>query len=172
MSSLAAAAAEFLSQRRIAVAGVSRDKPNAANGIYRRLKADGYDVYAVNPAADQVEGDRCYRSVGAIEGGVDGVVVGTHPAAALAVVEECVAAGVRRVWLHKSIGAGSVSAEAVRYCEEHGVAVIAGACPMMYVKGADFGHRCMCWVLDKLNKLPDAHEYHVAPAGQGAAPTG
>jgi predicted CoA-binding protein len=162
MSSLAAAAAEFLSQRRIAVAGVSRDKPNAANLIYQRLRAGGYDVYAVNPAADQVEGDRCYGSVGAIEGGVDGVVVGSHPGTALAIVQEAAAAGVPRVWLHRSIGAGSVSAEAVRWCEEHGVAVIAGACPMMYVKGADFGHRCMCWVLDKLGKLPDAHEYQVA----------
>jgi len=159
MSSLAAAAAEFLSHRRIAVAGVSRDKPNAANGIYRRLKADGYDVFAVNPAADQVEGDRCYRSLGEIEGGVEGVVVGSHPGTALAIVQEAAAAGVPRVWLHRSIGAGSVSEDAVRWCEEHDVAVIAGACPMMFVQRADFGHRCMCWVLDKLGKLPDAHEY-------------
>lgn len=159
MSSLKDAALDFLSHRRIAVAGVSRDKPNAANLIYKRLRADGYDVYAVNPAADQVEGDRCFHSLAEIEGGVDGVVVGSHPGTALAIVQEAAAAGVRRVWLHKGPGPGSVSAEAVNWCAEHDVAVIAGACPMMFVRQADFGHRCMCWLLDKLGKLPDGHEY-------------
>jgi predicted CoA-binding protein len=159
MSSLKDAALEFLSHRRIAVAGVSRDKPNAANVVYRKLKAEGYDVFAVNPAADQVEGDRCYRSLAEIAGGVDGVVVGSHPGTALAIVQEAAAAGVRRVWLHKGPGTGSVSAEAVSWCKAHDVAVIAGACPMMYVAHADFGHRCMCWLLDRFGKLPDAHEY-------------
>jgi len=162
MKSLRAAAAEFLSHRRIAVAGVSRDQPNAANLVYRRLKAAGYDVYAVNPAADQVEGDRCYRSLAAIDGGVEGVVVGSHPGTALSIVQECAAAGVPRVWLHRSIGEGSVSEEAVNYCRDHGIAVIAGACPMMFVAHADFGHRCMCWVLERLGKLPDAREYGLA----------
>jgi hypothetical protein len=161
MSALAAAATEFLSHRRIAVAGVSRDQPNAANAIYRRLKADGYQVFAINPAADQVEGDRCYASVAAVEGGVDGVVIGTHPGAALQVVEACAAAGVRRVWLHRGVGGGSMSPEAVRYCEERDIAVIAGACPLMFLPRADLGHRCMCWVLGKLGKLPDAHEYEL-----------
>lgn len=161
MTSLQTAAAEFLSHRRIAVAGVSRDKPNAANLIYKRLRADGYDVFAVNPAADQVEGDRCYRSLAEIEGGVDGVVVGSHPGTALAIVQEAVAAGIPRVWLHRGIGPGSVSAEAVGWAQEHEVAVIAGGCPMMFVSRADFGHRCMCWLLDRFGKLPDAREYQV-----------
>jgi predicted CoA-binding protein len=161
MSNLAAAAAEFLAQRRIAVAGVSRDQPNAANVIYRRLRTDGYDVFAVNPAADVVEGDRCYHSLAEIEGGVDAVVVGTHPDVSLAVVEACAAAGVPRVWLHRGIGEGSVSAEAVRYCEKHDIAVIAGACPMMFLEHADLGHRCIGWVLGKLGRLPDAHEYEL-----------
>ena len=162
MTDLPAAAAEFLSHRRIAVAGVSRDEPNAANLIYRRLKADGYDVFAVNPAADEVEGDRCFRSLSAIDGGVDGVVIGTPPDAVLQVVEECATLGVRRVWLHKGIGQGSLSDAAVHYCEEHDVAVIAGACPMMFVRPTDFGHKCICWVLGRFGKLPDAHEYQLA----------
>lgn len=159
MSGLGAAAAEFLAQRRIAVAGVSRERPNAANVIYRRLRADGYVVFPVNPSADEVEGDRCYRSLAAIEGGVDGVVVGTPPAAAPAVVAECAAIGVPRVWLHRGVGPGSLSDEAVRACEAHGIAVIAGGCPMMFVQPTDFGHRCLCWLLDRLGKLPSGAGY-------------
>jgi len=42
---------DFLAQRRIAVAGVSRDNSqhSASNLIYRRLKSTGHEVFAVNP---------------------------------------------------------------------------------------------------------------------------
>jgi predicted CoA-binding protein len=44
MTSLKQAADEFLSQHRIAVAGVSRDSKQPANLIYRRLRDTGHDV--------------------------------------------------------------------------------------------------------------------------------
>lgn len=156
MQELKRAAEEFLARdHRIAVAGVARKEPLPANAIYRKLRDQGYTVYAVNPNADQVEGDVCYRSLAAIDGGVDGVVVGTPSAAALEIVQECARLGIPRVWLHRGIGAGSVSAEAVAYGAAHGITVIPGACPMMYLAPVDFGHRCMCWVMSRLGKLPE-----------------
>lgn len=166
MTALKDAASEFLSHRRIAVAGVSRGKPDAANYIYRKLRDSGYETFAVNPAADQVEGDACYHTVVEIPGGVDGVVVVTHPAAAPAVVADCAAAGVRRVWIHRAIGAGSLSAQAVAACETAGIAVIAGGCPMMFLEPVDVGHRCMRAVMRWTGRLPDGSGYRVQePAG-------
>ena len=101
MSTLRQAADEFLAQRRIAVAGVSRDAKQPANLIYRRLRDSGHEVFAVNPNAEQVEGDRAYAAVTTIPGGVDGVVIVTTPEAAEGVVVDCVSAGVPRVWLHR-----------------------------------------------------------------------
>jgi uncharacterized protein len=159
MAVLAEAAREFLSQRRIAVAGVSREQANAGNIIYRRLRDSGYEVFAVNPAADEVEGDRCYRSLAAIPGGVTAVVVATHPDVAEAVVQDCVAAGVSRVWLHRSFGRGSVSAAAVELGAREGVAVIDGGCPMMFMDPVDVGHRCIRWLLGVAGRLPDGARY-------------
>src|SRR5438067_12998376 len=96
MTTLREAADEFLAQRRIAVAGVSRDPKQPANLIYRRLRDAGHDVFAVNPNADEVEGDRCYKHVSDIPGAVDGVVVVTPADVATAVVEDCAVAGVPR----------------------------------------------------------------------------
>jgi predicted CoA-binding protein len=42
----------------------------------------GYEVFAVNPNADQVEGDRCFHDLKSIPGGVDAVVIGTRPESA------------------------------------------------------------------------------------------
>jgi hypothetical protein len=149
---------DFLAQKRIAVAGVSRSESAhpSANLIYRKLKRDGHEVFAVNPNADVFDGDPCYPDLSAIPGGVDGVVVVTRPELTEAIVRQCDAAGVRRVWMHQSfMRAGtSVSQAAVEYCHAHDIAVIAGACPMMYGPDADLGHRCMRWVLGLTGGLP------------------
>ena len=80
---------EFLAQKRIAVAGVSRNNSHhpAANLIYRRLKDTGHDVFAVNPHMQTFEGDRCYSDLRSIPGGVDGVVIVTRPQIAERIVD-------------------------------------------------------------------------------------
>ncbi len=148
---------DFLAQQRLAVAGVSRDDSGhpAANLIYRRLKATGHDVFPVNPNMQTFDGDRCYPDLRSIPGGVGGVVIVTRPETTERIVSECGDAGVRRVWMHQGMGKGSsVSPQAVEYCRQHDISVIAGACPMMYGRGVDFGHTCMRWILKLTRGLP------------------
>jgi len=154
MTTLQQAVNDFLAQRRIAVAGVSRTAASAANAIYRKLKGAGYEVFPVNPKTDTVEGDQCYPSVRDVPGGVEGVVIATPPEAALAIVDECADLGISRVWMHRSFGAGSVSETAAARARERGMTVIAGACPMMYCKPVDFGHKCIRAVLRLTGGLP------------------
>ncbi len=148
---------DFLAQKRIAVAGVSRDPKRhpSANLIYRRLKETGHEVFPVNPHLETFEGDRCYPDLKSIPGGVEGVVIVTRPEVTRSLVRDCGDAGVRSVWMHQSMAKGSsVSAEAVEHCRQHGIRVIAGACPMMFGPGVDFGHKCMRWVMKLTGGLP------------------
>jgi predicted CoA-binding protein len=148
---------DFLAQRRIAVVGVSRDKGRhpVGNLIYRRLKGLGHDVFAVNPSMQSFEGDRCYPTLQSIPGGVDGAVVVTRPETTERIVRDCAEAHVPRVWMHQSFAkASSVSPSAVEFCRQHDIGVIAGACPMMYGPGVDFGHRCMRVILGLTGGLP------------------
>ena len=148
---------DFLTQKRIAVAGVSRDNGHhpVGNLIYHRLKSAGHDVFAVNPNMQTFEGERCYPNLQSIPGGVDGVVIITRPETTEQIVRDCTDAGVARVWMHGSIGkSSSVSPVAVEYCRQHGISVIAGACPMMYGSNVDFGHTCMRWMLRLTGGLP------------------
>lgn len=144
MQPIKEAAAEFLAARRIAVTGVSRNpKGHGSNIVYQRLRERGYEVFPVNPNAEEVEGDRCYPDLRSIPGGVDGVVIGTRPETADATMRECVELGIGRVWMHRGPGAGSVSASAASYGREQGISVIDGGCPLMFGPTADFGHKCM-----------------------------
>jgi predicted CoA-binding protein len=144
MAPIKNAAAAFLANRRIAVTGVSRtpDK-HGSNVVYKRLRERGYDVFAVNPNAETVEGDRCYPDLRAIPGGVDAVVIGTKPKTAEETMRECADLGVSHVWMHRSFGAGSVSDAAATYGREHGISVIDGGCPCMFDPTADLGHKAM-----------------------------
>lgn len=154
MTRLADAARDFLALPRIAVVGVSRRGAEAANVVYRKLRGAGTTVFPVNPNATEVEGDPCYPDLGSIPDGVDGVVIATHPDVSAQVVADCAKLGIRRVWIHRSFGQGSVSEEAVRRCREAGIEVIPGACPMMFCSPVDPGHKCMRWILRLTGGLP------------------
>jgi uncharacterized protein len=111
-------------------------------------------VFAVNPNADEVEGDPCYHDLKSIPGGVDAVVIGTRPEIAEDTMRACVDLGIRRVWMHRSFGAGSVSDAATQYGRQHGVRVIDGGCPLMFGPTADAGHKVMRVVCTATGKVP------------------
>ena len=155
MSSIKDAAGEFLAKRRIAVTGVSRRPENhGSNVVYRRLRERGYEVFAVNPNADEVEGDRAYHDLRSIAGGVDAVVIATRPETAEETMRECAELGIKHVWMHRSFGAGSVSDTATRYGRERGITVIDGGCPCMFDPTADVGHKAMRFVFTLNGHVP------------------
>jgi uncharacterized protein len=142
-----AAAAAFLANKRVAVTGVSRTpQSHGSNVVYRRLRERGYEVFAVNPNAQEVEGDRSYRDLRSIPGGVQAVVIGTRPEVAEDTMRECAELGVTQVWMHRGTDAGSVSAAAAQYGRQHGITVIDGGCPLMVGSTADFGHKVIRFI--------------------------
>ena len=142
------AASEFLTKKRVAVTGVSRTpKSHGGNVVYRRLRERGYDVYPVNPNAEEVEGDRCYADLRSIPGGVEAVVIGTRPEIAEDTMRECADLGIKHVWMHWGAGGSSVSVAATDYGRQRGITVIDGGCPLMFGPTADFGHKIMRRVL-------------------------
>jgi uncharacterized protein len=155
MLSVKEAARAFLANKRIAVTGVSR-KPqgHGSNVVYNRLRDRGYDVFAVNPNADRVEGDPCYHDLKSIPGGVDAVVIATAPDAAEETMRECAELGITHTWMHRSFGKGSVCDAATVYGREHGITVIDGGCPLMFDPAADFGHKVMRFVFTRSGKVP------------------
>jgi predicted CoA-binding protein len=155
MSKIKNAASEFLERERIAVTGVSRHADgHGANVVYNRLRDRGYQAYAVNPNADEVEGGPCYPDLASIPGGVDAVVIATRPEIAEDTMRDCVELGIRHVWMHRGPGAGSVSQTAADYGRRHGVTVIDGGCPCMFGPTADPGHKAMRVLLTLSGNVP------------------
>lgn len=156
-TTLAEKVEDFLSQQRIAVAGVSRSGNATGNAIYKRLRQSGYDVIAINPNADSIEGEPCYRNVKDIPGKVDGVIAVTRPEDTEKLVHDCAEAGISRVWMHHGIHGGgtSVSERGVEFCNQHNITVITGVCPLMFGKPSDGFHRLVRQWFQLTGRLPN-----------------
>ena len=155
MTKIKDAASEFLASKRVAVTGVSRHpKDHGGNIVYKRLRERGYQVFPVNPNADEVEGDHCYHDLRSIPDGVDAVVIATRPETAEATMRECADLDIKHVWMHRGPGAGSVSKAAADYGREHDIAVIDGGCPCMFGPTADPGHRAMRVIFTLSGNVP------------------
>lgn len=140
----------FLAQKRIAVVGVSDTRNTGCNLAYRKFKAQGYIVSAVNPHMTKFDGDRCYPDLNSIPDKPDAVFILANPKVTQQIVDQCLGLGIKHVWMHclvgtrPGLGAGmtSVSQEAVQTCRENGIAVIPGTCPNQFLK-PDAGHAMM-----------------------------
>lgn len=131
---------DFLAQRRIAVVGVSHEPKDFSRLLFRELKQRGYDLVPVHPCAAEIEGIACARSVRDVQPAVDGALLMTPAKVSAAVVQDCIDAGVRRVWLYKAVTTGALSDEAIELCDRNNVSVVAGECPFMFLPGPSGFH--------------------------------
>lgn len=127
---------EFLAERRLAVVGVSRNPRDYSRMLFSELLKRGYDAIPVNPnATGDIEGRPVVASLAAIDPAPHAVLLLVPPEQAPALVAECAAAGVEGVWLRQK------SPEAVDFCLKHGMSVIDGECPFMYLADTQWFHR-------------------------------
>ncbi len=131
----------FLEQRRLALVGLSRNPGAFSRGLFRELSSRGYEVVPVSPHMASVEDRTCHVSVVDIKPPVRAALLLTPPDVTAVVVGDCIAAGVRMVWMHRGEGTGAVNHEAATICRAHGVEVVEGACPYMYLPRAAAVHR-------------------------------
>ncbi|MFC1640113.1 CoA-binding protein [Gemmatimonadota bacterium] len=145
-----AAVEDFVSQRTLAVVGVSSGGKKFGNAACRDLRAKGYRIIPVHPTAESINGERCYRSLSELPEPVGGVLVVVPPAETEKVVREAAAAGIKRIWMQQ----GAQSAAAIQFCQDQGLSVIHNECILMFAEPVRGGHRFHRFIWRVLGKLP------------------
>lgn len=155
---------DFLKLKHIAVVGISR-KSGAANAIFKKFKSSGFQVSPIHPTLESYDDEPCYRRISDLPTAPDGVFIMTRPDHTLEITRNCIEAGVSFIWMHNMNGthpqwaknmaskAGSVHPDAVQQAEDAGIRVIAGSCPMQYLKPVDPFHRCIRWINEKTGSV-------------------
>jgi predicted CoA-binding protein len=132
---------DFLGRKRLAMVGVSRHPKDFSRSLFEELRRRGYDMVPVNPDVAEVEGQRCYARVGDIVPPVQGALLMTKPAVTEEVVRECQSAGIQAIWMYRATGKGSVNSSAAEFCSSHGMTLVAGECPFMFLPETAWIHR-------------------------------
>lgn len=141
---------DFVAQRSIAVVGASRKGGKFGNIAYKELRKKGYQVMAMHPDAETLEGDPCYRDLSSLPQPADGVLIVVPPASAVEVVRTAAEAGIKRVWLQQ----GAESDAAITAGREHGLSVVHGHCILMFSEPVGLPHSLHRWIWKVLGKLP------------------
>jgi len=132
---------DFLAQKRIAMVGISRQPRNFSVTLFKELVRSGYDVVPVNPKTPNVLGQSCFARLQDIQPPVQGALLMTSPETTERAVADCAEAGIPRVWMYRAAGAGAVSQKAIDFCQQHGIQVVPGECPFMFLPHSDGIHR-------------------------------
>ena len=148
----------FLSVKRLAMVGLSRNPKHFSVMLFNELIRRGYDVVPVNPKASEVLGHPCFARVQDIQPPVEAALLMTSADITDCAVADCAQAGVRRIWLYRAGSTGgAVTPSAVAFCHAHGIEVVPGECPFMF-----FPHNGFHTLHGLLSKLIGRYPKHHA----------
>ncbi len=140
----------FVSQKVLAMAGLSRNPKSTSAAMRRELQNKGYRILGVNPHAASIEGTPCYPDLASLPEKVGGVLVLTPSSQSEQVVREAAAQGIARVWVQ--MGAHSPAAEAA--CREKGLQAVSGKCIMMFAEPVTSVHSFHRFFAKMFGQLP------------------
>jgi predicted CoA-binding protein len=144
----------FWASPRLAVVGVPRDPKEFGQTLFNDIRKWGYDAVPVTPNATEINGTKAYAHVQDIQPGVDAALLLTAPSLNEQIVKDCAEAGVKHVWFYGVSDRSNENAAAIKYCEEHGMAVVPGYCPYMFLPRAPFFHKMHGFVARMIGQCP------------------
>ena len=119
---------KFLEPKKMAIAGASRNPKKFGGAVFKELKAKGFDLYPVNPNADEIQGVTCYKSVADLPDDVTHIYIVTPKAETQKIVDAAIKKGVKMIWIQQK----SETPEAVKTGEDAGIPVISKKCMLMF----------------------------------------
>ena len=110
----------------IAVVGFSPRPERPSHRIARALRAFGFRVIAVRPGISEAFGEKAYARLADVPERVDLVDIFRNPGDAGAIVDDCIALGIKRVWMQD----GVVDHQAARRAVDAGLFAVMDRCIM------------------------------------------
>jgi uncharacterized protein len=131
---------DFLALKRVAVVGVSHDPRELSYTLWQELRQRRVEAVPVNPSLKELDGQPVYAHVQEIQPPVEGALIMTSAKVTDEIVRDCAAAGIKHVWMYGGVTPGAKTPTAIAFCEEHGMDVVAGLCPYMFLEGTPAFH--------------------------------
>ena len=132
---------EFLSAKRIAVIGPSRNQKEYSRSLFRELLKQGYDAIPINPNVEELDGRKCYKNISDISPIPERALILLSEDKTEQAVLDCADAGMRDIWLHRHVAGGVSDTRAIYRAEEKGLNLITGFCMFMFLPKSGWFHK-------------------------------
>ena len=150
MKATKASIESFLSSRKLAIAGVSRDPKKFGYQLFNQLREKGYEVYPINPQTDNIDGIPCFRSVSSLPLNVHNLLIITTKKQTKDVVNEAIAKGIDSFWIQQM----SDTPEAIELTRTHPVNLVTGECILMHTEPVTGFHKFHRTIRGFFGRLP------------------
>jgi hypothetical protein len=141
---------KFLEHRKIAIAGVSRNPRKFGHQVYKELKKKGYELYPVNPLADNIEGDKCFTSIMDLPSDVNHLLILTPKPETDNVLREAISRGMKNIWVQQM----SETKDTLKLAEEYQIELIHKKCIFMFAEPVTGVHKFHHTLMKWLGRLP------------------
>lgn len=118
----------FLHEKKLAIAGVSRNKKKFGHILFKTAQEKGYQVIPINPHGGSIDGIQYVNSVLELPDDIHYLIIATHKRDTLRVIEEAISKGIRNIWIQN----GCESAEAIKLAHENNINLVSKQCFLMY----------------------------------------
>ena len=112
------------SSRTIAIVGLSSKPDQPSYRVASYLKEQGYKMIPVNPAEQEILGERCYPDLASIPESIDVVDIFRRSEKVPPIVEEAIRIGANAVWMQE----GVINEEAASRARKAGLMVVMDKC--------------------------------------------
>ena len=141
---------DFLSQKPLAVIGVSRNPKKFGYVCFRDLKKRGFFTIPINPYIDSIDGEKCYPDIKSFPGKIGALLIVVHPEETEKVLADAFASGIKYIWMQR----GAESEKAISFCSAKGINLIYGECILMFAHPVQSFHKFHRIFVKLFRKLP------------------
>jgi uncharacterized protein len=127
----------FIAEKKIAIAGVSRDPKKFGYTVFTNLRKKGFEVFPVNPGTDVIDTMPCYHSVGDLPPGITALLVLTPRNQTMQVVKEALDKGMNNLWIQQM----SETPEVLDYLRDKPVNFVFKQCILMWTEPVSGFHK-------------------------------
>jgi predicted CoA-binding protein len=120
----------FLSTKKIAIAGVSRNPKKFGYTVFKELTQKGFDVYPINPNTNSLGGIPCFQSIAALPSDVKNLLILTPKDQTTGLVRDAVSNGISAIWIQQM----SETPEAIKLAEENHINLVSKQCILMWTE--------------------------------------
>lgn len=92
---------EFLSHKKMAIAGVSGNPKKFGYAIFKELREKGYDICPINPKLEELDGVKAYKSVSEIPDAYEKLFIVTPKTETDSIIKQAAEKGIKHIWVQQ-----------------------------------------------------------------------